>query len=148
MEYSCPSYTPPTPPKEKENQTQIRYTSTMIYGKLRKNKYAEVEALILWPFHVKSQLIGKDPDARKDWGQEEKWATEEEVVGWHHWLNGHELEQTLADTEGQRRLVCCRAIVHGVAKSQTQLSNQTTRDRYTKQHHEDVKTKIWLWEML
>ena len=66
MEYSCPSYTPPTPPKEKENQTQIRYTSTMIYGKLRKNKYAEVEALILWPFHVKSHLIGKDPDARKD----------------------------------------------------------------------------------
>ena len=49
---------------------------------------AEAEALTLWPLDVKSQLIEKDPDAGKDWRQEEKGATEDGVVGWHHWLNG------------------------------------------------------------
>ena len=53
---------------------------------------AETEALILWPPDSKSWLIGKDPDAGKDWGQEEKGTTEDEIVGWHHWLNGHEFE--------------------------------------------------------
>ena len=61
---------------------------------------AEAEAPILWPLDVKSQLIGKDPDARKEWGQEEKWMTEDEMVGWHHRINGHESEQTPGDTEG------------------------------------------------
>ena len=51
----------------------------------------EVEASVLWPPDVKSWLIGKDPDAGKDWRQEEKGATEDEMVGWHHWFNGHEL---------------------------------------------------------
>ena len=55
----------------------------------------EAEAPVLWPPDVKSQLIGKDPDAGKDWGQEEKRVTEDEMVGWHHWLSGHECEQTL-----------------------------------------------------
>ena len=68
---------------------------------------AKAEAPILWPPDVKSQLIGKDPDAGKDWRQEEKWVTEDEMVGWHHWLNGHEFEQTPGDTEGQGSLVCC-----------------------------------------
>ena len=49
---------------------------------------------------AKSQLIGKDPDAGQDWRQEEKGATEDEMIGWHHWLNGHEFEQTLGDSEG------------------------------------------------
>ena len=53
---------------------------------------AEAEAPILWPPDVKSQLIGKDPDTGKDWVQEEKWATEDEMVGWHHQLDGHEFE--------------------------------------------------------
>ena len=48
----------------------------------------------------KSWLIGKDPDAGKDWRQEEKGATEDEMVGWHHWLSGHEFEQTPGDSEG------------------------------------------------
>ena len=52
-------------------------------------------------------LIGKDPDAGKDWGQEEKWATEDEMVGWHHWLSGHEFDQTQGDSEGQGSLACC-----------------------------------------
>ena len=54
---------------------------------------------------MKSQLIGKDHDPGKDWGQEEKGATEDEMVGWHHRLNGHEFEQTLGDSEGQGSLV-------------------------------------------
>ena len=49
----------------------------------------EAETPILWPPHEESWLIGKDPDAGKDWGQEEKGATEDEMVGWHHWLDGH-----------------------------------------------------------
>ena len=55
----------------------------------------------------KSWLFGKDPDAGKDWGQEEKWVTEDEIAGWHHQLNGHELEQTPGDSEGQGSLACC-----------------------------------------
>ena len=51
---------------------------------------AQVEPPILWPPHMKSWLIGKDPDAGRDWGQEEKGTTENEMAGWHHWLNGHE----------------------------------------------------------
>ena len=51
-------------------------------------------------------LIGKDPDAGRDWGQEEKGAAENEMAGWHHWLNGHEFEQTLGDGEGQGSLAC------------------------------------------
>ena len=67
---------------------------------------AEAEVPILWP-DAKSQLLGKDPDAGKDWGQEKKRATEDEMVGWHHWLNGHKFEQILEDSEGQGSLACC-----------------------------------------
>ena len=63
---------------------------------------AEAEAPTLWPADAKHQLIGKDPDPGKDWGQEEKRATEDEMVRWYHWLNGHEFEQTLGDNEGQK----------------------------------------------
>ena len=67
---------------------------------------AEAEAPILWPPDVKNWLIGKDPYAGKDWRREEKGSTEEEMVGWHHWLNGHEFEQTLGDGEEQGNLAC------------------------------------------
>ena len=53
------------------------------------------------------QLIGKDPDAGKDLGQEKKWATEDEMIGWHHQLNGHEFEQSPGHSEGQGSLACC-----------------------------------------
>ena len=56
---------------------------------------AEAEAPILWPPDVKNWLLGKDPDAGKDWRQDEKGMTEDEMVGWHRWLDGHELGQTL-----------------------------------------------------
>ena len=68
---------------------------------------AKAKAPILWPPDGKSQLIGKDPDTGKDWGQEKKRVAEDEMVGWHHWLNGHEFEQTLGDSEGPRSLMCC-----------------------------------------
>ena len=68
---------------------------------------AEAEAPKLWPPDVKGWLIGKDPDAGKDWRQEEKGMTEDEMVGWHHHLNVHKFEQTLEDSEGQGSLACC-----------------------------------------
>ena len=69
---------------------------------------AEAEASILWPPDVMSQLIGKDPDAGKDWGQEEKRAAQDEMFGWYHWLTGHgEFEQTPGDSEGQGILESC-----------------------------------------
>ena len=77
------------------------------------NQTQILEGLIL---KLKLQYVGhlmqradssvKDPDARKDWGHQEKGATEDEVVGWQHWLSGHELEQTLGDSEGQGSLAC------------------------------------------
>ena len=83
---------------------------------------AEAETPILWPPHVKSWLIGKDPDAGRDWGQEEKGTTEDEMAGWHQRLDEHEFEWT-------RELVmdreAWRAVIHGVAKSRTRLSDWT-----------------------
>ena len=68
---------------------------------------AEAETPILWPSDVKNWLIWKDPDAGKDWGQEEKGTTEDEMVGWHHCLDGHELEQAPGVGDGQGSLACC-----------------------------------------
>ena len=68
---------------------------------------AEAEAPILWLPDLKSQHIRKDPDAWKNWRQEEKGTTKDKMVGRHHWLNGHEFEQALGDDEGQGSLVCC-----------------------------------------
>ena len=62
--------------------------------------YLEAETPIFWSLEVKSWLIGRDPDAEKDWEQEEKRATEDEMVGWHHQLNGHEYEQTPGYSKG------------------------------------------------
>ena len=66
----------------------------------------EAETSILWPPDAKSWLTGKDSDAGKDWRQEEKGMTEEEMVGWHHWLNGCDFEQSPGDSEGQGSLAC------------------------------------------
>ena len=67
----------------------------------------EAETPILWPPDVKTCLIGKDPDTGKDWGQEEKGTTEDEMAGRHHQLDGHEFELTPGVGDGQRGLVCC-----------------------------------------
>ena len=67
----------------------------------------EAQTPILWPPDAKSWLIGKDPDAGKDWGQEEKGTTEDEMVGWHHRLDGHGFEQAPGVGDGQGSLACC-----------------------------------------
>ena len=77
---------------------------------------AEAETLILWSPDVKKWLTGKDPDAGKDWGQEEKEVTEDEMVGWHHWLNWHKFEQTPQGGKGKEDWC---ATVHGVTESDT-----------------------------
>ena len=88
---------------------------------------AEAEIPILWTPDAKNWLIGKDPDAAEDWRQEEKGTTQDDTVGWHHRLDGHEFEQA-------RELVMDRkawhAAVHGVAKSWTQLSDWTEMNLY------------------
>ena len=68
---------------------------------------AEAEAPVLWPPDVKSWLIRQNPDAVKDWRQKEKGMTEDEMVGWHHWLNEHEFEQAPGVVDGQGSLACC-----------------------------------------
>ena len=68
---------------------------------------AKAEAPVLWPPHVKSWLIGRDSDTGRDWRQEEKGTTEDEMAGWHHWLNGRESEWTLGVGDGQGGLACC-----------------------------------------
>ena len=68
---------------------------------------AKTETPILWPPHVKSWLIWKDPDAVRDWGQEEKGTTEDEMAGWYHWLDGRESEWTPGVGDGQGGLACC-----------------------------------------
>ena len=85
---------------------------------------AKAETPILWPPDVKSWLIWKDADAGKDWGQEKKGTTEDEMVGWHHWLNGYEFKQTPGDSEDRE---AWHAAVHGAAKSQTRLSDWMTK---------------------
>ena len=83
---------------------------------------AEAETPILWPPHAKSWLIGKDPDAGRDWGQEENGTTEDEMAGWHHQLSAHEFGWTpelVMDREAWR------AEIHGIAKSRNQLSDWT-----------------------
>ena len=67
----------------------------------------EAETPILWPPDAKNRLIGKDPDPVRDWGQEEKGSTENEMAGWHHGLDGRECERTPGDGDGQGGLACC-----------------------------------------
>ena len=122
---------------------------------------AEAEVPILWPLHAKSWLIRKDPDAGKDWNQEEKGMTEDKMVGWQHQLNGHEFEQAPGDSEGQGSLACCNLwghkeldrieqlndmdcslqgfSVHGIANSWTWLSNWTATNDLS-----HFSSQIWL----
>ena len=83
---------------------------------------AEAETPVLWPPHAKSWLIGKDSDAGKDWGQEEKWMTENEMAGWHHRLNGREFEWTLRVGDGQGGLACCSSWGHKELDTTEQLN--------------------------
>ena len=82
----------------------------------------EAKAPIFWPPDAKSWLIGKDPDAGKDWGQEEKGMTENKMVGWHHWLNGHGFGWTLGVSDGQGGLACCGSWGHKESDMTEQLN--------------------------
>ena len=106
---------------------------------------AKAETPVFWPPHEKSWLIGKDSDAGRDWGQEEKGTTEDEMAGWHHWLDG-------CESEWLRELVMDRetwhAVIHGVAKSRTRLSDWTELNwitlwgkSYYSPHYTDEKLK-------
>ena len=86
----------------------------------------EAETPILWPLDAKSWRIWKDPDAWKDWGQEEKGMTEDEMVRCHHWLNGHGLGWTLGVGDGQGGLACCSSWGHKESDT-TEWLNWTER---------------------
>ena len=104
--------------------------SCLIYTALSQpwifTRRTDAEARILWPPDVNRWFIRKDLDARKDWGQEKKLVTEDEMVGWHHGANGHQSDQNPGDSEGQGSLVCCSPWGHRVghhlaAEQQSQL---------------------------
>ena len=90
---------------------EIKQVNTKINQPWIFTERTRAETPVLWTFDAKSWLIGKNPDARKDWGQKEKGAAEDEVIGWHHWLNGPEIEQTPGDSGDKG---AWRAAVHGV----------------------------------
>ena len=94
----------------------------------------EAETPVLWPPHVKSWLIGKDSDAGRDWGQE-KGTIEDEMAGWHHWLDGRESEWTTGDGDGQGGLVCCNSWGH-------KESNMTERLNWTELNLLSVLWKV------
>ena len=86
---------------------------------------------ILWPSDVKSSLTGKDPNAGKDWGQGEKAVTEDEMVGWHHWLSGHKFQQALENSEGQGSLSCSSSRGHKGSDVTEWLNNNKRSSRNT-----------------
>ena len=83
---------------------------------------AKAETPVLWPPHAKGWLIGEDFDAGRDWGQEEKGTTEDEMAGWHHWLDGRESEWTLGVGDGQGGLACCNSWGHKESDTTEQLN--------------------------
>ena len=102
----------------RSNQSILKEINLIFLGR------TDADAPILWPPDAKSQLIGKGPDAGKYWRQEEKGTTEDEMVGWHHWLDGHEFLSKLQELEMDKE--AWHAAVHGVAKGRTRLSDWTT----------------------
>ena len=86
---------------------------------------------ILWPSYAKNWLIWKDPDAGKDWRQEEKGMTEDEMVGWHHWLDGHEFGQAPGVGDGQGSLLCCSPWDHKESDMTKQLNWRTNDAEHT-----------------
>ena len=113
-------------PLEKKEIRPVKPKGNQPWIFIGKKLITEAEAPICRPLDANSWLIGKDPDAGKDWRQEEKGTTEDEIVGWHHLFNGHECEQTPGNAEGQGSLACCRP--WGCKESDmTEWLNTTTR---------------------
>ena len=112
----------------------------------------EAETPIPWPPHAKSWLIGKDPDAGKDWGQEEKGTTEDEMVGWHHRLDGHGFGWTPGVGDGQGGLVCCDSWGHKESDTTEGLHfhfHLGNRSLFSNWHHQLIR---WgpptLWQII
>ena len=103
---------------------------------------AKTKTLIFWPPDAKSWLIGKDPDTGKDWRQEEKGMIEDEMVGWRHWLNGHEFEQTLGVGDGQGGLECYSPWGHKELDT-TEWLNWTDKYIYTYKISTNYQTKLY-----
>ena len=102
----------------------------------------DAEAPILWPPDGENWLLRKDPDARKDWRQEEKGTTENEMVGWHHQLNGHEFERALGVGDGQGSLACCSPWCHRELDT-TEWLNWTQKIYFWKSRR--LKHLCWQW---
>ena len=102
---------------------------------------AKAETPVLWPPYVKSWLTGKDSDAGRDWGQEEKGTTEDEMAGWHHWLDGRGSEWTRGVGDGQGGLVCCDS---WVVNSGTQLSDWTELNLVQGELSQAIKWLTWI----
>ena len=104
----------------------------------------ETETPVLWPPDSKSELIRKDPNAGKDWSQQKKGMTEDEMVGWHHWLNGHESEQPPRD-EGEGSVVCCHPWGHRELDRTEQLNKNKEVGKDSKEKRGGKKkTKLFL----
>ena len=103
--------------------------------------YIYIYIYTLWPPDANSWFIGKDPDAGKDWRQKEKRATEDkdEMVGWHHQFNGHKLEQTPRESEGQESLVCCSP--RGQEESDMTRWQNNNNSKYKYQGEKEKKKK-------
>ena len=104
---------------------------------------AEAETPILWPPHAKSWLIGKDPDAGRDWGKEGKGMIEDEMAGWHHWLNARESEWTPGVGGGQGGLACCNSWGHKESDTTERLnSTETLKNISTTNDKNQLSTQI------
>ena len=100
----------------------------------------DAEAEALWQLDAKSQILGRDPDVRKDWRQKEKGVVEDEMVRLHHWLSGHEFEQTLGHSGGWRSLACYSPWSH---KELVWLSNWTTANPMkARMNHKETQQKL------
>ena len=108
----------------RSNQSILKEINHSYSMELLLKDIAEAEALKLWPPDAKRLLIGKDPDAGEGWGQEKR-VTEDEMVGWRHWLNGYEFEQAPGDSEGQGSLACCSPWSHNKSLEQQSLWTTT-----------------------
>ena len=96
---------------------------------------ANAKVPILWPLDARSRLIRKDSDAGKDSGQGEKGTTEDKMVGWHHWLSGHESEQAMGDGEGQGSLACCSPWGHSCKELDMTEQLNSNRSLVTAMQH-------------
>ena len=103
----------------------------------------ETETPILWPPDVKNWFTGKDPDAEKDWRQEEKRMTEDEMVGWHHWLKGNEFEQAPGVDDGQGSMLCCSPWGHKESDTTKWLNSNVKFESAC--HVSDIQKHKGIW---